>query len=160
MVYRCCWQVEVDIRNIKTTFGMETLSCKTPEMCKKEMWAYLLAYKLLRLVMAESAMMSNVLPRALSFKHALQLWLSWSGTSTLVDDITKPLALIAEKSVGNRPGRTEPRAVKKRLKPYPSLTKPGQEAREQVRKYGHPKSLSKCHSGMSPISYANTNSII
>jgi hypothetical protein len=51
-LYKHRWQVELDIRNIKTTLGMETLSCKTPEMGEKEMWVYLLAYNLIRLIMA------------------------------------------------------------------------------------------------------------
>lgn len=85
-LYKSRWQVELDIRNIKTTLGMETLSCKTPQMGEKEMWVYLLAYNLIRLLMAQSALMADVLPRTLSFKHTLQLWLSWSGTRKQTDD--------------------------------------------------------------------------
>ena len=143
-LYQQRWQVELDIRNIKTTLGMETLSCKTPEMGEKELWVYLLAYNLIRLIMAQSALMADVLPRALSFKHTLQLWLAWSGASAREDDqdnLKKLLALVAEQSVGNRPGRIEPRAIKRRPKPYPLLTKTRDLAREQVMKYGHPKKL-------------------
>ena len=143
-LYKQRWQVELDIRNIKTTLGMETLSCKTPEMSEKELWVYLLAYNLIRLIMAQSALMADVLPRALSFKHTLQLWLAWSGASAREDDkdnLKKLLALVAEQSVGNRPGRIEPRAIKRRPKPYPLLTKTRDLAREQVMKYGHPKKL-------------------
>lgn len=72
-LYKRRWQAELDIRNIKTTLGMETLSCKTPQMGEKEMWVYLLAYNnLIRLIMAQSALMADVLPRTLSFKHTLQ----------------------------------------------------------------------------------------
>ena len=143
-LYTHRWQVELDIRNIKTTLGMETLSCKTPEMGEKEMWVYLLAYNLIRLIMAQSALVADVPPRALSFKHTLQLWLAWCGTSARADDkdnITKLLTLVAELSIGNRPERIEPRAIKRRPKPYPLLTKTRELAREQVRKYGHPKKL-------------------
>lgn len=143
-LYKHRWQVELDIRNIKTTMGMETLSCKTPEMGEKEMWVYLLAYNLIRLIMARSALVADVLPRALSFKHTLQLWLAWGGISAQADDeenITQLLALVAEQSIGNRPGRIEPRAIKRRPKPYPLLTKTRDLAREQVKKYGHPKKL-------------------
>ena len=143
-LYKHRWQVELDIRNIKTTLGMETLSCKTPEMGEKEMWVYLLAYNLIRLVMAQSALVADVLPRSLSFKHSLQLWLAWSGTSMRADDgnnLIQLLALVAEQSIGNRPGRIEPRAIKRRPKPYPLLTKTRVLAREEVRKYGHPKKL-------------------
>ena len=108
----------MDIRNIKTTLGMETLSCKTPEMGEKEMWVYLLAYNLIRLIMAQSALLADVLTRALNFKHTVQLWLAWCGTSSsaLADDkdnFTKLLALVADQSIGNRPGRIEPRAIKR-----------------------------------------------
>lgn len=144
VLYQSRWQVELDIRNIKTTLGMETLSCKTPQMGEKEMWVYLLAYNLIRLLMAQSALMADVLPRTLSFKHTLQLWLSWSGTRKQTDDrdaISSLLLLVAEQSVGNRPGRIEPRAIKRRPKPYPLLTKPRHEARKEIKKQGHPKKI-------------------
>ncbi len=75
---------------------METLSCKTPQMGEKEMWVYLLAYNLIRLIVAQSALMADVLPRTLSFKYALQLWLARSGTPNQPDnqrDIIRLLAL-------------------------------------------------------------------
>ncbi|MDD2801712.1 MAG: IS4 family transposase [Methylococcales bacterium] len=143
-LYKRRWQVELDIRNIKITLGMETLSCKTPQMGEKEMWVYLLAYNLIRLLMAQSALLVDVLPRTLSFKHTLQLWLSWSSTRKQTDTpdaISGLLLLVAEQSVANRPGRIEPRAVKRRPKPYPLLTITRPLAREQVKKYGHPKKL-------------------
>jgi hypothetical protein len=143
-LYQRRWQVELDLRNIKTTLGMETLSCKTPKMGEKEMWVYLLAYNLIRLVMAQSALMADVLPRSLSFKHTLQLWLAWSGYHNPPDDpenSARLLALVAEQSIGNRPGRIEPRAIKRRPKPYPMLTETRSLARAKVKKYGHPKKL-------------------
>jgi hypothetical protein len=141
-LYKCRWQVELDIRNIKTTLGMETLSCKTPQMGEKEMWAYLLAYNLIRLIMLRSALLADVLPRSLSFKHTLQLWLA-GGVELSHSDGDKNtaafLALAAERTVGNRPGRIEPRAIKRRRKPYPLLTQTRSIAQEKVRKFGHPK---------------------
>jgi|TARA_B100000315_G_scaffold145453_1_gene134378 hypothetical protein len=138
------WQVELDLRNIKTTLGMEALSCKTPEMCEKEMWVYMLAYNLIRLLMAEAALQAGVLPRQLSFKHTLQIWVAWSGRQFLSDakeDTRTLFILIAQIRVGNRPGRVEPRAVKRRPKPYPRLKISRQEARENIRKYGHDNML-------------------
>lgn len=138
------WQVELDIRNIKSTLGMETFSCKTPEMCEKEMWVYFLGYNLIRLIMTKSALLADVLPRTLSFKHTVQLWLAWDGISKPTDDLAnvgKLLALVSEKSVGNRPGRVEPRAIKRRPKPYPLLMENRTLAREKVKLYGHPKKL-------------------
>lgn len=143
-LYKRRWEVELNIRDIKTTLGMHTLSCRTPGMGEKEMWVYLLAYNLIRLVMLESALLADVLPRALSFKHTLQICLAWHASLMRADDkesIKELLMLVSQQSVGNRPGRIEPRAIKRRPKPYPLLTQARAEARTKVRKYGHPKKL-------------------
>lgn len=141
-LYKDRWHVELDLRNIKTTMGMETFSCKSPEMVEKEMWVYLLAYNLIRLVMAQSALLADLLPRQISFKHTLQIWLSYrhqQGATEEEETLNILCVLIAENCVGNRPGRIEPRAVKRRPKPYPLLMQPRNLAREKVKKYGHPK---------------------
>ncbi len=138
------WNVELDLRNIKTTLGMEVLSCKTPQMCEKELWVYLLAYNLIRWLMAEAALQADVLPRQLSFKHTLQIWVAWSQRQFLTaadEDTVTLLLLIAQIRVANRPGRIEPRAVKRRPKPYPRLDRPRQQARMEIEKYGHAKKL-------------------
>jgi len=138
------WHVELDLRNIKTTLGMEALSCKTAAMCEKEMWVYFLAYNLIRLLMAEAALQANVLPRELSFKHTLQIWVSWSRRqflSNAKENTAVLFLLITQIRVGKRPGRIEPRAVKRRPKPYPRLQKPRQEERERIKNQGHGKKL-------------------
>ena len=58
-LYRSRWHVELDLRNIKTTLGMERLSCQTPAMALKEIWVYLLAYNLIRLMMAQAALLAH-----------------------------------------------------------------------------------------------------
>jgi len=142
-LYKKRWHVELDFRDIKTTMGMETLSCKTPEMIEKELWVYFLAYNLIRLLMSQSALLNNVLPRQLSFKHTLQLWLSWlqCGATLCEDNMIQLSILIAQKTVGNRPGRVEPRAVKRRPKPMPLLTRKRAETRADIIKNGHPRKL-------------------
>ena len=143
-LYRERWHIELDLRHIKTTLGMERLSCKTPAMAQKEIWVYLLAYNLIRLMMAQAATLAECLPRTLSFKHTLQLWLAWDqhGFGTDPDDKLYGLfVLIAEQRVGNRPGRIEPRAIKRRPKPFPLLTKPRELAREEIRRHGHPRKV-------------------
>lgn len=142
-LYEQRWHIEVDFRNIKTTLGMETFSCKTPKMNEKELWVYLLAYNLIRLLMAQAAVLSDILPRQLSFKHTLQIWMFWNHTQTgeSLEQIEKLLMLIAKRRIGNRPGRVEPRAIKRRPKPFPLLMKPRAQAREDIRKSGHPKKL-------------------
>jgi hypothetical protein len=143
-IYRDRWHIELDLRNIKTTLGMEMLSCKTPAMAEKEIWVYLLAYNLIRLLMAQAASLADINPRQLSFKHTLQLWIAWrqNGIGSYDDSQVATLfILIAQQRVGNRPGRIEPRALKRRPKPFPLLTKSRSTARENVRNYGHPKKL-------------------
>ena len=142
-LYQSRWHVELDLRHIKETLGMNILSCKTPEMAVKEIWVYLLAYNLIRLMMAQSALMADITPRRISFKHCLQLWLAWmQHASTLGDEQLQTLFLLmAQQQVGKRPGRMEPRVVKRRPKAYPLLTSPRRQARGNVRTYGHPVKL-------------------
>ena len=140
-LYKSRWHIEVDFRNIKITLGLESLHCKTPKMNVKEIWIYFLAYNLVRLLMAQSALLADMNPRQLSFKHTLQLWLSWRCLATAASDIHVLFLLIAQHQVGNRPDRIEPRAVKRRPKPMPLLMEPRDRARDRVRKYGHPRKL-------------------
>ncbi len=143
-LYRSRWHVELDLRNIKNTLGMNTLSCQTPAMVVKEIWVYLLAYNLIRLMMAQAALLADCLPRQLSFKHTVQLWIAWAqrGTGTEHNDKLAALfVLIAQQRVGNRPGRIEPRAIKRRPKPYPLLSIQRALATAHIRKHGHPKKV-------------------
>ena len=143
-LYRDRWHVELDLRYIRTTLGMEMLSCRTPTMAEKEIWVYLLAYNLIRLLMAQAALLTDTIPRQLGFKHTLQLWIAWQKNGAASYDerqLASLFILIAQQRVGNRPGRIEPRAVKRRPKHFPLLTKPRPIARDDVRKNGHPKKL-------------------
>ena len=141
-LYQQRWHIELDLRHIKTTLGMEQLTCKTPGMNEKQMWVYFLAYNLIRLIMAQSAAQADCLPRQLSFKHALQIWTLWNASREFSIDneqhVIAILALIAQQVVGNRPGRVEPRAVKRRPKPFRLLMKTRQHAQDKIRKQGHP----------------------
>lgn len=143
-LYKQRWNVELDFRNIKTTMGMVTLSCKTPVMAEKEMWVYFLAYNLIRHAMLRSALLADVLPRALSFKNSARLLLqqvSGRQLSITPENEAELLKLMGVQTVGKRAGRIEPRAVKRRPKPYPLLMQARTAARENVRKNGHPKKL-------------------
>lgn len=139
-LYKSRWHVELDIRHIKDTMGMGILSCKTPEMAMKEMWVYFLAYNLIRFLMIKSALLADICPRTISFKHCMQLWSSWSQQFTKMDQGQNKILfmLIAQQTVGNRPGRMEPRAVKRRSKPHPTLKQHRHLARAEVLKNGHP----------------------
>jgi len=129
-LYERRWDGEVDIRSIKATMKMDVLRCKTPEMVEKEIWAHLLAYNLLRTVMAVAASESSVEPRQLSFKGAKQALTAFAPKleaarpeqrAGLVDAM---LVAVAYHRVGNRPGRWEPRARKRRPKPSKRLNQP------------------------------------
>jgi hypothetical protein len=122
-LYERRWDGEVDIRSIKSTMRMDVLRCQTPEMVRKEIWAHLLAYNLLRTAMAVAAAEAGVEPRRLSFKGAKQAVAAFApkieaappeGRAALIDAL---LTAIAYHRVGNRPGRWEPRAQKRRPKP-------------------------------------------
>lgn len=134
------WHVELDLRNLKTTLGMEVLSCQTPQMNEKEFWVHLLAYNLIRLLMAQAAVHAGVHPRQLSFKHTVQTWTEWvaRGLATeLARHSSALFRLIAQIRVGNRAGRIEPRMKKRRPKSYPWLKVSRAQARWQIAVHGH-----------------------
>lgn len=135
-LYTRRWHVELDLRNIKTTMGMQVLRCQTPQMNEKELWVHLLAYNLIRWLMAQAASHAGVDPRSLSFKHTVQLWAQWRGLGMAPDTLL--FSLIAQSRVGHRPGRIEPRQRKRRPKPYPWLKKSRDLARDDVTHHGHP----------------------
>lgn len=143
-LYKKRWNIEVDLRNIKNTLGMGVLRCKTPEMNKKEIWVYFLAYNLIRLLMVQAALHAHLLPRQLSFKHSLQLWIAFSNHNDSNSSEAKKMSLfvlMSQRKIGNRPGRVEPRAVKRRPKPYPLLMKIRPLSQQEIRQNGHPKKL-------------------
>ena len=124
------WEGEVDIRSIKCTMQMDILRCKTPEMVHKEIWTHLLAYNLLRTVMSVAAEEHDIEPRKVSFKGAKQALTAFApkieaarpeDRAALIDAM---ITTIAYHRVGNRPGRWEPRARKRRPKKATRLMQP------------------------------------
>jgi Transposase DDE domain len=137
-LYAQRWNVELDLRNLKTTTGMDVLNCLTPQMNQKQLWVHLLAYNVIRLLMAQAAHNAGVDPRQLSFKHTVQLWLEWIARGlSVTQECQRLCALIAQCTVANRPGRLEPRMRKRRPKPYPWLQVPRDHARRKIERYGH-----------------------
>lgn len=137
-VYHARWQAEVDLRSIKITMQMDVLRCKTPDMVRKEIWMHLLAYNLIRTVMAEAAEQANMRPREVSFKGALQTLTAYRPLVEQATQQTLPalyaslLDAIASHQVGNRPHRYEPRAIKRRPKEHDLLTIPRHEAKRRL----------------------------
>ncbi len=126
-IYSYRWCVEVDLMSIKETMRMGILRGKTPSMVRKEVWAHVLAYNLVRKVMAQAALVHNKQPRTLSFKFTLQLLEAFRNLGIFSEkNATYHVLLeaIAYRTVGNRPGRHEPRKLKRRPKNYPLLRKP------------------------------------
>ena len=137
-LYRKRWLVELDIRAIKQTLGMDILRCKTPDMVRKEIWTCLLAYNSIRKAMLQAAHAAGVSPRELSFANAMTTIAASFASLPVADDATAKrlieaqLTALAEQIVGKRPDRYEPRAVKRRPKPLRYLTMPRDEARELI----------------------------
>jgi hypothetical protein len=136
-LFRQRWHAELDIRSIKTTMRMEMLRTKSPEMVRKEVGMHLLAYNLIRGVMAEAARGRDVKPRELSFNGARQTVRAFEevhlyNPQQIAADFPRLLDLVIQKRVGDRLDRHEPRAVKRRPKSYRLLMMPRKEAKRLI----------------------------
>jgi len=136
------WDVELFFRDIKTTMGMDILRCKTPDMVRKEILMHLIAYNCIRCLMLETAERKSVVVRRISFKASLQALRQWEphlnqakiNTQERQRLIELLYDSIAGKQIPERPGRSEPRAVKRRPKPFRLLTAPRHEMNEIQKK--------------------------
>ena len=132
------WDVELNLRHLKTTLGMDVLRCKTPSMVRKEIYVYLLAYNLLRSLMWSAGTTYNTPPLRLSLqgtRHHLNNFIPQllALTSNQRHQIYHTLLkVIVHKAVPERPGRSEPRVRKRRPKSYPLMTKSRHELRQQL----------------------------
>jgi Transposase DDE domain len=139
-LYRRRWEAELNLRAVKTSLGMDQLSCKTPPMVRKELWMYLLGYNVLRGVLAQSAVVVGVAPRYLSFAGAMQSvcafgpLLSQATGESWSESVRRLWRAVGSHRVGNRPDRVEPRAIKRRKKDFPQLTQPRQQAIQRLRR--------------------------
>ena len=134
------WHVELDLRSIKQGMKMDVLRCKTAELVRKEVAVHLLAYNLVRAVMAQAAVIGRVLPRHLSFQSTLQVLNEFKHTligcacRRLIALHEQLLYRIQQLRLPYRPDRVEPRAVKRRPKPHRLLNQPRAVARAALRK--------------------------
>lgn len=137
-LYRRRWQAELNLRSLKVVLGMDVLRCLSPALVRKEVWVHLLAYNLLRTVLAQAAQGHGLEPWQISFKGALQTVLAFA--EALADAAAERwpalyavlLAAVASHRVGDRPDRVEPRKRKRRPKHYPYLMQPRDEARKAL----------------------------
>jgi len=137
-LYGFRWNVELDIRDIKQTLGLDHARCLTPEMVRGEVWVTLLAYNLIRQVIATAAAVHEKQPRQLGFTLACQTILSgWmllaTGACRNAGELTcLALERIAANEVANRPGRIEPRVIKRRRDHYPLMHERRSELRRKL----------------------------
>lgn len=141
-LYRARWNAELDLRSLKQTMQMDILRCKTPELVRKEIWTHILAYNLIRTIIAQAAARHCVEPRTISFKGAIQTLeafqpliaaqgdCSWSRRS-LYDRL---LAAVVTHRVADRPDRFEPRQRKRRQKKYDRMMKPRNQLKRAMLK--------------------------
>jgi putative transposase len=139
-LYGLRWNVELDIREIKQTLGLDHLRCKSPHMVRRELWVTLLAYNLIRKVITTAAAIHGKQPRRLSFTLTCQTVLaSWillsTGSARNAHQLwAAALGNIAAHEVPLRPGRIEPRVLKRRRHRYPLMHDPRAELREALGK--------------------------
>ena len=133
-LYSQRWQVELNLRSIKTQMKMDLLRYKTPELVQKEIAVYLLAYNLVRASIARAAAIKGKIPRQISFMTAVQLLNEgisqlMLGAGNLLEHIVNGLLeAIASIPIGQQKRKPQPRAIKRRPKPYPLLTVPRKQA--------------------------------
>ena len=127
-LYRQRWQAELNLRSLKSVLQMDRLRCKTPHRARNEFYMHLVAYNLIRRMMALAALQAGVQPWTVSFKGTLQTLtnlLPLLDTRVATTDWCQALLqAIATHLVGNRPDRFEPRVRKQRPKKYKLMTQP------------------------------------
>lgn len=131
LIYKRRWEIEINLRSIKTIMKMDKLSCKSPDMIRKEIGVHFLAYNIIRHIMVNACVQHGAFPNKVSFKGSLQLvneympyLLTCSSQKKWMLFYSELLRLIVTIKVGGRPGRCEPRAVKSKPKTsFPVLKK-------------------------------------
>ena len=142
-LYGYRWNAELDIRQIKQTLHLDFVACKSPAMVMIHLWVTLLAYNLIRKVIATAAAVHGKQPRQLGFTLACQTVLaSWMLLSTGACRDPRglwrsALQRIAANEVANRPGRIEPRVLKRRRHRYPLMTRPRTQLRKELSARNH-----------------------
>lgn len=141
-LYGFRWNSELDIRSIKASLNLGHVRCKSPEMVHREVWTTILGYNLIRTTAASAALLHGKQPRQISFtstcQYVLASWMQMSGgliaESLLEGYLLLMLKQISACKVGNRPGRLEPRVLKRRRHGYKLMQKPRNQLRRELRK--------------------------
>ena len=139
-LYGFRWNSELDIRSIKQSLGLDHVRCKSPEMVRRELWTTLLAYNLIRTTAAAAALLHHKLPRQISFtgtcQYVLSSWMLFAAgaidPSQVLAHCRTLLKQISQCQVANRPGRLEPRVLKRRRHRYKLMQQPRDVLRVQL----------------------------
>jgi Transposase DDE domain len=142
-LYRARWNAELDLRSLKQTMQMDILRCKTPQLVRKEIWTHILAYNLIRTIIAQAANKHRLEPRSISFKGAVQTLEAFQPLIATQGDCSSTrrqrlydqlLDAVATHRVADRPDRFEPRQRKRRQKKYDRMMKPRDQLKRQMLK--------------------------
>jgi hypothetical protein len=137
-LYRQRWNAELDLMSLKSVMQMDVLRCKTPELVRKELWTHILAYNLLRTIMAQAATKHDIKPRSISFKGTLQTLQRFQPAIDIMGQHDPAFCMhlyqhlldcVASHRVANQPDRFEPRLRKRRPKHYGFLRKPRKQTK-------------------------------
>lgn len=142
-LYRARWNAELDLRSLKQTMQMDILRCKTPELVRKEIWTHILAYNLIRTIIAQAASRRDIKPRSISFKGTIQTLEAFQPLIAMQGDCSRArrqilydrlLDAVATHRVADRPDRFEPRQRKRRQKKYDRMMKPRSQLKRETLK--------------------------
>lgn len=136
------WEVELDFRAIKTTMGMDHLSCKSPDMIEREIILHMIAYNLVRALMLDAACKSDILPERISFSRSVSCSSDMAHSVATASNhriiILRLQAFypdfLAACATKKQRKRSEPRVVKRRPKSFPRMTKPQHSYPQHSRK--------------------------
>lgn len=136
-LYSRRWQVELDIRSLKTHMQMEHLRCKSPSMVRKEVYAHMIAYNLVRDLIVYTSIIYDTSPKKLSHTGAIQALNAFAAKLDVDSDRIDALEAalyesIFEHPIGDREPRVHPREIKRRPKPYKRMTRPRHAARRSA----------------------------
>ena len=142
-LYRARWNAELDLRSLKQTMQMDILRCKTQELVRKEIWTHILAYNLIRTIMAQAATEHCIEPRTISLKGTIQTLEAFQPLFAIQGDRDRVhrrklyqqfFDAVATHRVADRPDRFEPRLRKRRPKKYDSMLEPRNAIKDKMLK--------------------------
>ncbi len=144
--YRRRWRLEMGLDDLKTTLGLESLRNRSPEMAQQELHIRLIAHNLVRGLMAQAATEHAVALDRVSFKGTLDALRQFSSAMAQARSKgkrrelwTELLRTLASDLVPERPGRREPRAVKRKKNRYPRLRGPRHQFRDHLKRHDRRK---------------------